>query len=113
MDILKINLFKKKNFGDILEEIYNNQREKSTQINSLIRDLKPLVKSTGDATLLVPLIKEYINAGIKNDDQLSKMAGIVQRAIAADNKEGGGEGGELLSEKEKQQLLDAYNESQE
>jgi hypothetical protein len=41
------------------------------------------------------------------------MAGIIQRAIAADNKEGGGEGGELLSEKEKQQLLDAYNESQE
>ena len=53
-------VFKKKKFSDILSEIYDNQKKKEKQITGLISELKPLINDIGDATLIVPLIKEYI-----------------------------------------------------
>ena len=74
-------IFGKKKFSDILSEIYNNQKKKEDQISGLISELKPLVQDIGDATLIVPLIKEYLEIGVRNDEQLIKMATIVQRAL--------------------------------
>jgi hypothetical protein len=74
-------VFGKKKFSDILNEIYNNQKKKEDQISGLISELKPLVQDIGDATLIVPLIKEYLEIGVRNDEQLIKMATIVQRVI--------------------------------
>ena len=37
-------IFKKKKFSDILNEIYDNQKQKSTQISGLIAELKPLIQ---------------------------------------------------------------------
>jgi len=98
-------IFKEKKFSDILEEIYNNQRKKEKQISSLISELKPLIQSIGDATLVVPLIKEYMEIGVKNDEQLIKMATIVQRAMQ--NTPAGND--LFLSEEEKAQLLSEVN----
>ena len=64
-------VFGKKKFSDILNEIYNNQKKKEDQISGLISELKPLVQDIGDATLIVPLIKEYLEIGVRNDEQLS------------------------------------------
>ena len=95
-------VFGDKKFSDILNEIYDNQHQKKQQITTLISELKPLVNEIGDATLIVPLIKEYLEISVKNDEQLIKMATIVQRAL-----QNVGEDGELgMSEEEKQQLLD-------
>ena len=74
-------VFGKKKFSNILEEIYNNQKKKEKQISGLISKLKPLINDIGDATLIVPLIKEYMDIGVRNDEQLIKMATIVQRAL--------------------------------
>lgn len=81
MDISKKQFFKGKSFNDILEEIYDNSRKKEKKINDLINDLKPMIKEPGDAVMLVPLLKEYLEMGIKNDEHLIKMAGIIQRAM--------------------------------
>ena len=54
--------------------------------------------------MMIPVIKEYLDVGVKNDDQLIKLAAVVQRfvsGIAAVNAEGGS----LLTEDEKAQLL--------
>ena len=80
-------IFKKKKFSDILSEIYDNQKRKETQITGLISELKPLISDIGDATLIVPLIKEYMEIGVRNDEQLIKMATIVQRALNNSNNE--------------------------
>ena len=80
-------VFGKKKFSDILSEIYNNQKKKEDQISGLISELKPLVQDIGDATLIVPLIKEYLEIGVRNDEQLIKMATIVQRVINNSNNE--------------------------
>ena len=74
-------IFKKKKFSDILSEIYDNQKRKETQITGLISELKPLISDIGDATLIVPLIKEYMEIGVRNDEQLIKMATIIQRTL--------------------------------
>ena len=50
------------------------------------------------------MIKEYLEINVKNDDQLVKMAGIVQRLISAESR-GGAEDEYGLSDDEKQQLL--------
>jgi len=95
-------VFGGKKFSDILEEIYNNQKKKDKQISALISELKPLVNEIGDATLIVPLIKEYLEIGVKNDEQLIKMATIIQRIM---NNNGTAESGFGISEEEKSQLL--------
>jgi ferritin len=102
MSNLESNIFGKKKFSDILKEIYENQKKKEQQITALIGELKPLINDIGDATLIVPLIKEYMELGIKNDEQLIKMATIIQRALATGKSEDEGFG---MTEDEKAQLL--------
>lgn len=94
-------VFGDKKFSDILEEIYNNQKKKEKQISALIAELKPLVNEIGDATLIVPLIKEYLEISVKNDEQLIKMATIIQRIMNSNS----GDGGFGISDEEKAQLL--------
>ena len=95
-------VFGKKKFSDILEEIFNNQKRREAQVTALISELKPMVTDIGDATLIVPLIKEYMEIGVKNDDALIKMATLVQRALNSTSEDGG----LGISDEEKQQLLD-------
>lgn len=74
-----VELFEGKSLADLFKEIYDNSSSKRQQIKELISSLSPLVQGIGDATLLVPLIKEYLEIGVKNDEQLIKLAQIVQR----------------------------------
>ena len=106
MSHLDKKIFGKKSYSDLLEEIYKNQKKKETQISSLISELKPLIEDIGDATLIVPLIKEYMELGIKNDEALIKVATIFQRIFA---NEGTVENGFGISEEEKEQLLSEIN----
>ena len=99
-------IFGKKKFSDVLEEIYNNQKKKDQQVTALISELKPLISDIGDATLVVPLIKEYMEIGVKNDDILIKMAALAQRAMATVSADGS----LTISDEEKDQLLAAMNE---
>ena len=101
---LEAIVFKKKKFSDILEEIYDHQKKKESQISALIGELKPLINDIGDATLIVPLIKEYMEIGVKNDEQLIKMATIVQRALQVQSLNNSNE--LAFSEEEKAQLFD-------
>ena len=102
MSSLENVVFGKKTFSSILEEIYDNQKNKDKQISALISELKPLISDIGDATLIVPLIKEYLEISVKNDEQLIKMATIIQRALNSTSSDDGGFG---ISDEEKAQLL--------
>ena len=111
MGQLESYVFGDKKFSDLLEEIYNNQKRRDAQVVALISELKPLVQEIGDATLIVPLIKEYMEIGVKNDEALIKMATIVQRALQNVDEDGGlgiseDEKDQLLAEMEKLQIKD-------
>ena len=107
MDPLNQIIFDDKSFSDLLKEIHKNQSKKAKQLASLIAELRPLITSLGDATVVVPLIKEYMEISVKNDDQLIKMAAIVQRLStgAASNGDGG-----LLTDEEMDQLMNVAEE---
>ena len=97
-------LFKGKTFADIMSDVYHNSKKKDRQLKLLIAQLEPLVKNINDATVVVPLIKEYMEVSIRNDEQIVKLAAIVQRMMKdANSDDGGGLG---LSEDEKKQLME-------
>ena len=101
-------IFGKKKFSDLLEEIYTNQKRREAQVTALISELKPMVSDIGDATLIVPLIKEYMEIGVKNDDALIKMATLVQRALNSSSEDGS----LGISDEEKAQLLEEMEKLQ-
>ena len=107
MDPLNQLIFDDTSFSDLLKEIHGNQKKKAKQLASLIAELRPLVQSLGDATVVVPLIKEYMEISVKNDDQLIKMAAIVQRLSTGASSTG--DGG-LLTEEEMAQLQEITEE---
>ena len=107
MDSLNQIIFDDKSFSDLLKEIHKNQNKKSKQLASLIAELRPLITSLGDATVVVPLIKEYMEISVKNDDQLIKMAAIVQRLSTGNISSG--DGG-MLTEEEMTQLQEVAEE---
>ena len=79
-------IFNGKSLSDLFSEIYDNSRKKDKQISALISELKPLIEDVGDATLVVPMIKEYMEIGVKNDEALIKLATIIQRIESAQAK---------------------------
>tara|TARA_B110000977_G_C11087932_1_gene495515 strand:- start:1374 stop:1748 length:375 start_codon:yes stop_codon:yes gene_type:complete len=84
-------IFSGKTLSDLFGEIYDNSKETKGQVKALIGELKPLIENIGDATLIVPMIKEYMEIGVKNDDALIKLATIIQRIESAQAKGDGGE----------------------
>jgi hypothetical protein len=106
MDFNSITLFGKKTFADLLKEIHTNSSSKEKEIRGLIEGLKPFITSAGDAVIIVPLIKDYLDVSVKNDDLLIKMAGIVQRAMNSSS----GEDSMLISDAEKEMLFESIQQ---
>jgi hypothetical protein len=102
-------IFKGKTFSELLSDIYKNSIKKEHQLTSLISELKPFMKTAGDVVLIVPLVKDFMELSIKNDEHLIKMAAIVQRSL---NRSANGEDGSL-SDDEKKQLLATIQEIQD
>ena len=73
MDFNSITLFGKKTFADLLKEIHTNSSNKEKEIRGLIEGLKPFITSAGDAVIIVPLIKDYLDVSVKNDDLASML----------------------------------------
>lgn len=90
-----------KTSSDVFKEIYQNSKKKEKQINSLIAELKPLIQNIGDAPVVVPLIKEYLEVGVKNDEHLIKMMAVIQRIS---NNTLSGSNDSLLTDEELKQL---------
>ena len=103
-------LFDGKSFKDLCKDIVSNQSNRKEQIEIFISDLRPMIKTINDAMQVVPLIKQYIDAGISNDESLVKLAQICQRimALQANAEANGGSYG--LSEEEKKDLMASIND---
>ena len=96
-------IFSGKTLSDLFGEIYDNSKETKVQVKSLIGELKPLIENIGDATLIVPMIKEYMEIGVRNDEHLIKLATVIQRIESAAAK---GETNEMFDFSELQGLLE-------
>ena len=97
-------VFKEKSLADIFEDIYNNSADNKKQLDVLIREVVQFIKEGDTAVQLIPAIKEYLDIKVKNDEQLVKMASIVQRLVVGEQK-GSSEVEFGLSDTEKSELL--------
>ena len=100
--------FKDKSFSDLLEDVYDNVKTKRSQIDTLIKELQPFMKNIGDAAVIVPLIKEYMEVAVKNDEHIVKVVAVLQRLISTGMR--GVEDSDILSDAEKEQLLHELDE---
>ncbi|HEX5187104.1 MAG TPA: hypothetical protein VFV86_09465 [Nitrososphaeraceae archaeon] len=96
------NIFGKKSFSDLLKDVYDNSKKTEKQITELIASLAPMITNPGEAMIIVPLLKEYFEVKVKNDEHLVKMAAVVQRALAS---KGDGDENSMITEAEKEALL--------
>jgi hypothetical protein len=104
----EFELFKGTTFSDLMKDIYHNSKRKSRQIEGLIKELQPMINNVGDATVIVPMIKDYLEVSVKNDDALVKLAAVVQRLVAGNKRDE--EGSLLLTDEERDQLLKTAEE---
>lgn len=107
MNQFDVVIFGKKTFSDVLKDIYDNSKKTEKQITELVVSLKDIIDGPGTAQVVVPLIVQYLDVKVKNDEHLVKMAAIVQRAVnvAAVN----GTSDFILSDSEQAQLLEEAN----
>ena len=107
-------IFKGKSFQDLTKDIYDNAQTKKKQINLLISEINTFIKSIDDVVMIAPIVKEYLDVAVKNDEHLVKLAGVLQRIISKSNGES--DESSLLSESEKSELMvtlqDTVNEIQ-
>ena len=96
-------VFEGKSLSDVFEDIYNNSETNKKQLDILIKEIVGFIKDGDTAVQLIPAIKEYLEIKVKNDEQLVKMASIVQRLVSSESKGSESEFG--LSEIEKEQLV--------
>ena len=96
-------IFGDKNFSDLSKEIYENSKLKKTQIDLLIQEVHGYIQGIEDIAIVGPIIKELMDVGIKNDDNLVKLATLYQRIMSKQTIDESGVS--LLSDEEKEQLM--------
>lgn len=77
---LDFDLYEGKKYSDLLKDIVKNHKAKQSQIKGLVTQLTEMVNEPGDAVMVVPLIKGYLDSDIKNDEALVKLAQILQKS---------------------------------
>jgi len=96
-------IFGDKNFSDLSEEIYENSKLKKTQIDLLVQEVHGYIQGIEDIAIVGPILKELMDVGVKNDDNLLKLATVIQRIM---NKQADAvEDTSLLSDAEKEELM--------
>ena len=102
-------IFEGKTFQDLTKDIYENSQKKKLQIDLLIQEIHGFITTIDDVVMVAPIIKEYMDVSIKNDEHLVKLAGVLQRIIAKSS--GTNEESMLLSESEKDELMNTLQDT--
>jgi hypothetical protein len=69
----------------------------------LIQEIHGFITTIDDVVMVAPIIKEYMDVAIKNDEHLVKLAGVLQRIIS--KSQGESDESMLLTEAEKEELM--------
>ena len=69
----------------------------------LISEIHGFITTIDDVVLVAPIIKEYMDTAVRNDEHLVKLAGVLQRIIS--KSQGESDESMLLSDDEKAELM--------
>jgi hypothetical protein len=99
---LETEIFSGKTLSDMFADVYKNTDSKRSQINQFVSSYVKMIKTPEDAAMLGPIVKEFLDVNIKNDEHIVRLVQIAQRLVAVNSK---ATNDTLLTEEEKQQLL--------
>ena len=102
-------IFEGKTFQDLTKDIYENTTKRKVQIDLLISEIHGFITTIDDVVMVAPIIKEYMDTAVKNDEHLVKLAGVLQRIISKST--GGDEESMLLSDSEKEELMSTLQDT--
>jgi len=100
-------IFEGKTLSDVFKDIYDNSKTNKKQLEVLMKEVVGFIKDGDTAVQIIPMLKEYLEINVKNDEQLVKLATVVQRIMASEKRvsDSGDEFG--LTDAEKEQLMNA------
>lgn len=96
-------IFENKTLSDMFSDVYKNTENKRNQINEYVKSMVKLIRTPEDAAMLGPVIKDFLEVNVKNDEHIVRLVTVAQRLVAMNTKTK--DDGFLLSEDEKNQLL--------
>ena len=96
-------IFEGKTFQDLTKDIYENTTKRKVQIDLLISEIHGFITTIDDVVMVAPIIKEYMDTAVRNDEHLVKLAGVLQRIIS--KSQGDSDESMLLSDEEKAELM--------
>ncbi len=102
-------IFDDKNFSDLSKEIYENSKLKKTQIDLLIQEVHGYIQGIEDIAIVGPVLKELFDVAVKNDDNLLKLATVIQRIMSKHQIDDSDVG--LLSDEEKEELMNSLEDA--
>ncbi len=100
---IDFEVFEGKTLSDVFKDIYDNSKLNKEQLEVLMKEVVGFIKDGDTAVQIIPMLKEYLEINVKNDEQLVKLATVVQRIATAHGGDSTEEFG--LSDVEKEQLL--------
>jgi hypothetical protein len=104
-----VTVFGNTSLSDLFKQIHKNNKDIDKKIEEFIDTMKPMATANvGNATNLMPVVKDLIDVNVKNNEQLVKMAAIAQRAATSNNNSN-----ELIDMSEIEALLAEQKEVQE
>ena len=80
-----------------------NTTKRKVQIDLLISEIHGFITTIDDVVMVAPIIKEYMDTAVRNDEHLVKLAGVLQRIIS--KSQGDSDESMLLSDEEKEELM--------
>lgn len=95
-------VFNGKTLSDMFSDVYKNTENKREQINKFVVALMNLMRTPEDAAVLGPIVSNFLEVNVKNDEHIVRLVQIAQRLVAITAKV---EDGGILTEAEKEQLL--------
>jgi len=96
-------IFEGKTLSDMFSDVYKNTDKKREQINQFVSSMVKLIRTPEDAAVLGPVIKDFLDVNVKNDEHIVRLVQIAQRLVSVSSKSSSD--GMILSEEEKNQLL--------
>jgi hypothetical protein len=103
MELQDKELFPGKKVSDMMKEAYEQHKKQSEVITAEIQRLLDYIEGTGDAIVIIPIVKDLMNSSLKNDEVLVKLTQIISKSQEPKEKEQ--TDSSIITEKELLQLL--------
>ena len=105
-----VEVFDGMSLSDLFKKIHKNNKDIDKKIEDFIDTMKPMATANvGNATNLMPVVKDLLDVNVKNNEQLVKIAAIAQRASTSNSSNSN----ELLDMSEIEALLAEQKDVQE